>query len=263
MTQTPPLTDAQVDDAWRRFHAKVDGIVTRGQTETLWNVDPGTALAGDDKRTHPWSTSHAAAAALLAALDHLHALGTSVMSPTPVLHNSAPYTLVRGALENAATALWIVHPSSRPERITRTLRWYANDARDGDTAKRAVGLPLGGKPLREHIAELGGIAVACGCDPVEATRNIVSTEMLKYADPLSPNGSVSPLFIWRLCSGFAHGRMWASLGLLDREVTPTAHPEVSHMRQTNTLTKVLSIALAGLELFDLASTTFEERAKVR
>jgi hypothetical protein len=200
---------------------------------------------------------------LLAALDHLHALGTSVMSPTPVLHNSAPYTLMRGAIENAATALWIVHPASRQERITRTLRWFANDARDGETARQGAGLPLPGKPLREHIAELGTIAVACGCDPVEATRNMVSTEMLKYADPLFPDTSASVLFIWRLCSGFAHGRQWASLGLLDREVTPSGQPDVSRMRQTNSLDKVLSIGLAALDVFDLASATFQERGSIQ
>jgi hypothetical protein len=255
----PHLTTAQIDNAWRQIHAEVDARVSRGQIVTPWEIAQGSALDGDDKRLHPWMVSHGAAAALSAALDHLHALTTSVMSPEPVLHNSAPYTLARASIENSAIAFWIVHPKGRAERLTRTLRWYASDIRDGDRAREGIGQPSKAS-TGERIQALRDRAAAHDCDPVEATEDLRYTGILKYADAqFPPDTTISPLFMWRLCSGFAHGRNWASLGLLAREVTPTGQPGVSHMRQTNSLDRVLSAALTAYELFSLASTTFEQR----
>ena len=39
-------------------------------------------------------------------------------------------TLVRAALENTATGLWILGPGTRPERIERALRWHARNYHD-------------------------------------------------------------------------------------------------------------------------------------
>ena len=107
------LTDAQIMQAWDLIHARADDLVTRGQQAHLWPVAGGSALGEDDRRSDPWRPSHAASAALSASLDHLHALSHSLTMEGAVLHARAPFTLARGAIENAATALWIVHAPKR------------------------------------------------------------------------------------------------------------------------------------------------------
>jgi hypothetical protein len=258
-TMAEPLNDAQVSHAWRSIHARADELMARGQTEPLWPVEPRSPLQEDDRRCHPWPASHAAAAGLTAGLDHLHALTHSITRPDPVLHARAPYTTARGCLENAAVALWIVHPKGRAERILRALRWYATDAIDGDRATREVGITPP-RPLAERLADLRTTAERNGCDPDEAVRPIRSTAVMQYVDPLTSQDGIGPLFAWRLCSGFAHGRPWAAIGALENQPQPTDEPGVVHLRQTGSLDRLLHPALLGLDLLNLAISTYEVRA---
>ena len=50
---------------------------------------PGSPLRGDDDRTHPYETSHAAWHALSHAVDHLHCL-RSLLRDAQVIHMYAP-----------------------------------------------------------------------------------------------------------------------------------------------------------------------------
>ena len=259
MANQEELSAAQVSEAWRRIYTRTDGLAKRGQIEHLWPVAAGSALREDDRRSDPWRVSHAASPALSAALDHLHTLSVLVVDAR-VLHTHAPFTLARGCLENAAAALWIVGPSKRADRITRGLRWYATDARDADQAIREARLERR-RPLGERLRDLQDTATRNGCDPTAAVKQVSSTEVLRYVDALMTGRRLGALFPWRLCSGFAHGRPWAALGVLAREERPSAaEPGVVHLRQTSSLDRLLYPAGVGLDVLDLAISIYEQRA---
>jgi hypothetical protein len=64
-----------------------------------------------------------------------------------------------------------------------------------------------------------------------------STEAVKWAETHSTRAD--PLLSWRFCSGFAHGRPWAYLGVSEQEVIPTADPHVLNMKLTTDPTPLL------------------------
>jgi hypothetical protein len=65
---------------------------------------PGSPLLSDDRRTHPYETSYAAWHALSHAVDHLHML-RSVLRDARTIHMYAPFSLLRGAIENGSAAV--------------------------------------------------------------------------------------------------------------------------------------------------------------
>jgi hypothetical protein len=93
------------------------------------------------------------------------------------------------------------------------------------------------------------LADRAGLDPNTVMQGKVpTTGVLRYAATVSPG--ISPLFAWQLCSGFSHGRPWAALGALDREVMNTSEDGVLVMKQTNSLDRALypvSVAHALLQ----------------
>jgi hypothetical protein len=91
---------------------------------------PGSQLARDDRLVHPYQISHAATGALVSAVDHMDALRTLV-EDAHVIHARAPLTLLRGSLENASVAVWLMVASNRKERIRRRLRWQWEDEKYG------------------------------------------------------------------------------------------------------------------------------------
>ncbi|MFH9751371.1 hypothetical protein [Streptomyces griseus] len=99
-------------------------MVMRGQ--------PGSALAGDDAKTDPYQISHSACTALSVAVDHLHCFRSTFAgdpqgnSVSITLHTHGQYSLLRGAFENSARAVWMLGP---------TLRRYASS---GDCAHRSA-----------------------------------------------------------------------------------------------------------------------------
>ena len=255
------ITEEQALASWADIAHRAQELVNHGQRdEPVWPVAAGSPLAEDDRRSHPFRISHAATVALGAAVDHLHTLTTLVVD-TRTLHTRGDFTLARGCLENAAYALWIVHPTRRSERLAHGLSWYATDIRDGDAACDELGIPRP-KDLDSRIAELKEVANRAGVDESQALRQLRATQVMKYADAQVSGrpGDLGALFPWRLCSGFAHGRGWASLGALAQERLPHADEGVTLLRQTSSLDRILYPALAGLRLLDAAIETYQERA---
>jgi hypothetical protein len=91
-------------------------------------------MFGDDKVTYPLPTSFYVKYLLTAGADNLMAVRSTLVaneSDTDVqltLHSFAPYTLVRTTIECAATAIWIMAPTSRTERVFRAAVVELDDA---------------------------------------------------------------------------------------------------------------------------------------
>lgn len=251
------LTPQQIDHQLRRLFASVD------EWQQLWDrgalagpVHRGSSLAGDDRKSQPYQVSHGVEQMVGIAVDHLHALRVLLLD-AGVLHTSAPFTLARSAIEAGATALWILQPPSRAERITRRLRHVAQDARDGD----AVARDMSGTPprsLQERLQDIHRVgAVAAGRAITLSPLSI--TKAMTYVDGL-PNSHMSRLAAWKVCSGFAHGRLWSTLSVLDQETFPGATEETATLRITNSLDRVLWTVWVAHDLVRDTLHLFRQRA---
>jgi len=186
----------------------------------------GSSLAKDDEVTAPYQISHAVAGAMVSAVDHLDAV-RALVQDAQVLHARAPYTLLRAALENAATAVWLLAPANRNERVLRRLRLQWADVRDGQKAHREVGIEpapsqAGWQAKIEAVAHARGLAEEQVRDVTR--KNVTYSEIVKTAGAEARN--VDPvmrhaLFCWMISSGIAHAKPWAVLSaVLDRKVVP-------------------------------------------
>lgn len=92
-----------------------------------FRVQDRSPLSTDDQRTHPYQVSYRAWQAITVAVDFLHCLrrtlaqGLSEENRDILLHTYAQMGLVRGAVENASCAVWLLGPPQRIERITNRL----------------------------------------------------------------------------------------------------------------------------------------------
>lgn len=220
---------------WHEIACIVDKMMERVGDPDDFQVSPGSSLFGDDKATSPFQVSHAVRMCLLAAVDYLHAV-KSLMLDLGVLHNASPFSLVRGGLENLSTAYWMLHPSTRNERIERALRWYAKNVNDGHTALKEIG--LSDDTRREtRLCKLDEIAARRAISANAVRSGYTSTGALKYVEEHSSRSK--PLLSWRFCSGYAHGRPWAYLGLSEQERFETTNPGVLNVKLTTDPSRLL------------------------
>ncbi|HEU4346989.1 MAG TPA: hypothetical protein VFR35_04280 [Actinoplanes sp.] len=113
------ITDEQADlNHLKRTFARIEDLASRGRTsERVLKPSPGSELAEDDRLSHPYEVSHAAASAMMVAVDHLDALRRMTAACEKCEPNgmtfsvSAHWALLRAALENAARAVWLLGPA--------------------------------------------------------------------------------------------------------------------------------------------------------
>jgi hypothetical protein len=204
---------------------RVDGWQALADQPHWAATTPGSPLAGDDKKADPFHVSHAVASAIRVAVDHAHSLQrlmTSCESCHPeqlTFGLNSYYSLLRGALENAARAVWMLAPESRSERIMRRLRLQADNVWNSDKAARAVGTTTP-RPRETRLARIREIATRVGLDAQLAVKRASSIDIVHAAGAHIGGGedaAVHTEALWRACSGAAHGDAWA-LNLHDKSI---------------------------------------------
>jgi hypothetical protein len=119
-----------------------------------------SSLFEDDLATFPYLVSQAVGAQLVSAADHWDAL-RMLVKDFHVVHARAPFTLLRAAVENSATAVRLLAPARRQVRVQRRLRLEWKSFDDQQNAETLIA----GKPSRSRsdaIDELQRIARASG-----------------------------------------------------------------------------------------------------
>jgi hypothetical protein len=195
-------------------------------------VQRASSLWADDQKTFPHNLSHGVQHALSVSVDHLVCLRATVRQfdhkgrPAHVIHMNAQYSLARGALENAARALWLVDPGNRLERITRRLRLSYKELSDSYSVRELLDAPST-RTLKERQGQLLALLVAAGVPEDQAPKTIKQGPM--YADILSDAGGrlrvgarpeLGPVVckgLWKACSALAHGDQLGAVNFLDRE----------------------------------------------
>ncbi len=224
-------------------------------------VEQGSDLHNDGAKSPVYDVGHAAYSGFAQAVDHLHA-NQALITEARMLHSFAPFSLVRGAMDNAALAVWLLAPTSQEERLTRRLHLAYEDMRQSDEAHHLLGpeAPAPPRPIEVRKHEVIDLAKSLNLDAGAVGGKWTGYEKIVRAAATETPG-LKPdrvAHLWRCCSGFAHGRQWASLGLLDRE-EEVRSPNVQNVRLTTTVEFVMLVASIPALINQRALALFEER----
>jgi len=236
-------------------------LLTESQTP---EVEVGSALADDSRKSPTYDVGHSAWSSFVYAVDHLHAM--QALSRTRRPHPFAAFGLIHGAIDNAATAVWLLAPDDQFERLFRRLHPY-QEVHESKEALALLGpcsgpeYPRGKRSPEGRKQEITDLSKALGIN----TNGAIGARWTGYekivllaaaeVPNLDPNTAA---YIWRACSGFAHGRQWPAFQLLDREEVPRS-PGVASVRFTASADQILLTSTVALHLADRALALYDER----
>lgn len=251
-----PTAERNLLPTWENLSARIDRWQKLVDSEESLAIDPRSSIAGDDKASAPYQVSFCVGSSLHVAVDNLHALKT-LIHERQLLHTMAPFTLARGALETLTAAFWVLHPSRRDERVSRALRWHMKNFVDQNTAlSRLAGSGYDGIEARK--TSLFEVTDRRGIPRDHIAKGYSSTEAVLYT---ADNGSFPHVaFLWRLCSGYAHGRPWAVLGSSEKEKGESPTPDRLHLRLSASPEHVQTVAAASVRLMEVVGELRTERS---
>ena len=203
------LDESEVRAKWNEIAGVVNRLAQRVADSNDFPVEPGSSLAGDDAAAHPFEVSQAIRHLINAAVDQLHGIKTLHVEAEAQQLAVIP-TLARAALENTATALWILGPVKRDQRLERVLRWHTRNYHDEQST---VG-HLVGSATEDNLAHILRVAAERSLDQKQVSSGYKITTPIDGAMEYT---AIGVRFLWSVSSGFAHGRPWVYQGLLERE----------------------------------------------
>jgi hypothetical protein len=214
---------------------------------------PGSKLAADDAALDPYHLSHAIMSAVGISIDHLEAF--RVLTQDARRTQPAHYTLLRSALEGASTAVWLASPEDAKERRFRRLRLAANDIWESGEAQKLHGLP---RPSGRTTAQLReGLRKLAPDDRDVLAGHWSYRQVIRAA---AENRGIDPdvaELLWRAESGLAHGALWATLGMLNREQSDSDVPGVVHLRTTANVEQLVLAAAFALATAEFALRLYD------
>jgi hypothetical protein len=227
----------------------------------------------DDALGHPFQLSHLVTGAQVKAVDHFVA-SRNLIFRAGTLHPWAAFSLARGALETSAIAAWLLSSPVDTDRYRRSLRLSHQDLLDQiefetrfAQERPAESELVDGSPvelvarLEERRARALQRAVDLGLDRTwvgaklswQAILDMVGNELQPKLDR-----KLSPLLIWKLLSGATHGRVWASLTGLQREIVAD-HADGTVLIKQTTNEPILYYALeTAAKLYDESARAYKQ-----
>jgi len=256
------------------------GLVGSDEPSAPWAVQPRSPLSTDDVRTHPYRVSHRAWMAITPAVDFLACLRGSIIGArqqdqlTVRLHSYAQAGLVRGALENACCAVWLLAPP-RMERITNRLALEWKELKPAYRLRELAGSPpprtieqrqqqLVDLLLAAHAAATPtgqSPAVADDATARKVLRNLDYASIARRAGELSGAGADATEAAWRMCSALAHGDASATIGLLNTEVVQQVAPGISLTRVSAQVKLLVTATAIACGMVSRAFRLLQERGR--
>ncbi|MFI0983648.1 hypothetical protein ACH4SP_42445 [Streptomyces sp. NPDC021093] len=198
--------------------------------------------------------------------DHLHALRTSILGIEPsgqvtaTLHTHAQATLVRGVIENAARAVWLLAPVDRLVRVQRRLALQHKDVRSSTNLHELLGAKQP-RTRKDRETELRQLAIQAGT-PAQAVKAALRapeyTHIVREAgDHIGPGAYTVAL--WSGCSSLAHGDISGALIFLPRQ-TVSQDENMMLAQVTGSFSLLRHCTAAGLTLLHSASSLYRQRA---
>ncbi len=196
----------------RLSFARYESLVARSDA---LSIRAGSSLAGDRAAAPYSSVPDQVRVSIGVALDHLHGFKIIVVNGEAVLP-FAMYTLVRSAYEAAGTALWLLQPALRDERVSRSLRLAYENRRQVHNVSEKLGRedPGWDRAVAALERDRDGRPALAG---VKLQVKTSVTDRLTEIAPLVPKLFLTPLALWQTASGMAHANNSMMVHVLDRE----------------------------------------------
>ena len=237
-----------------------------GQPSGVWKVETGSDLAGDDAAIHPYPVSSAARTAISAAVSHAGCLRDSLFlwtrpeHVTARLHIYGQLTLVRGALENASRAAWLLAPDDRATRALRRLQQEYLEARELLSVREIIGSPSA-RTMSTRLDELAVLARSAGADAAQVKKGPGYREIVETAGAQVPSAPWTAVVIWKACSAIAHGDMRGMAAYLTTETIGHAAPGILLNRVTANIQLTVAGTMAALATTRTALDLYARRAR--
>lgn len=260
------MTESQeLEKLWHALQdvAKWESII--GSPSGAWRTAPGSDLEADDNIAHPCDVSPAAWAAIFAAVSHLGCLRDSLFHQTgpgafaAPIHTHGQLTLVRGALENASMAVWLLQPDLSADRILRRVQLDWCELDQLDKVRVEMHSP-GRKTMAQHKQDLTKLLLKAGADPAKLKKRPGYGEIVSAAGDHGPAGSKAALIVWKACSAVAHGELRGMIAYLSHESVRSSAPGMQLIRVAGNVQLMIVGAMMGLETTARALAAYSMRA---
>jgi hypothetical protein len=205
-----------------------------------WQTAPGSELETDDRLAYPFTVSAAPWSAITAAVSHLGALRDSIFRPNgpakvhAQVHTHGQLSLVRGALENASLAFWLLEDDHSAERIVRRMQEDWEEVRQLEVVRAQVGSPSE-KTMADREKEITDLLVKAGGDPARLKKRPGYGEIVKLVGASQPTGARTAFVIWKACSSIAHGELRGLIAYLKHTTVGSSAPGMQLNRVTGNI----------------------------
>lgn len=163
-------------------------------------------------------------------------------------------------MENAALAVWLLGPDDRKTRLTRQLHLTYEDMNQDSAAYGLLATAPARQPSGEvRKREILNLARSLDLDPGAVGGKFGYERIVRRAAEHTNITSDTAAYVWRLCSGYSHGRQWASLQALNREVKDSGVEGIATVRFTTSVEQVMLLASYVVVLNNKALSLYEQR----
>ncbi|WP_158718023.1 hypothetical protein [Streptomyces sp. NRRL F-2664] len=178
-----------------------------------------------------------------------------------IFYTHAQASLVRGVIENAARAVWLLGPDERLIRVQRRLALSVKEVKDSTKLHSR----FDSQPARDEqtrLAEVRRLALAAGA-PADTLKTFLTAP--RYTRIVEEGGAHSELSgqliltLWSACSSLAHGDINGTFGLLGHEIV-SQDDQTALARITGNCSMLRYTTQAGIHLIDQALTLYTRRA---
>jgi len=213
------------------YWLRVDGAAEKIRGGYLLDVEDKSSLRIDSRFLGAWRNGYLPVGALTAALDALETLRALIVDAKSIPMLGA-YPVIRAVFETSATAIFLLAPNKRNDRLRRAYQVAANDARLRHTFEVGrAGRDKGGKEradeklegVRGEIRLLVKSRKSMGAadkflfPTLRYSTQVARVDGVLASDPaVTITSEVSCLSMWQLLSGLSHGEEWAKLEALER-----------------------------------------------
>jgi hypothetical protein len=251
----------------RAVFDRIDNLVYLRQSDDQFTVHPGSMLAADDDVSTPLQVSYGVRRHLDIAIDHLHTVRMLAVDADSI-PTYGVFTLLRAAVENLGSAMWLLRGADRVERVRRELCFQLASHKASASANE----------LAAFAAQQAGQMIAADEGRLQviervAARNGLTIKEVKVwagwgsvvrALGLDDATSDTAEYLWKSCSAFAHGDPWPSMAFLEQEELPASNEDIVHLRLTVSFANLTPMLQLAVRMADLVLLSFDHaRADVQ
>ena len=238
---------------------RIDELVQLRNSDEAFVVHPGSVLADDDTASTPYEVSHGVHRHLDTAIDHLLAIRLLAVD-AHMLPTYGAFTLMRAAVENFASAMWLLQAEDRRDRVLRELRLQANNLRALAQADKLAG-NVTGRSSQTAEERMDRVRRVAGRNQLRMQDIGKKIEWRQVVRSLGVDDHTSDIaeFLWKACSAFAHGDRWPSLAFLDQVEHPTSDDKVARLSLSVSFPNLTPMLELTLTMAGLVLRTFDVR----